>query len=701
MSSVQFIFGIHNHQPVGNFDFVFEEAYQKSYKPFIDVYETFSHLSLSIHISGCLLEWLDGHHPEYLDRIAALVKTGNLEIISAGFYEPVLAVIPDRDKRGQIRKLNNYIRERFHYEPEGLWLTERVWEPHLCRSLVESDIRYITVDDFHFLSAGKARPELTGYFMTEEQGFPVGVFPISQQLRYTMPFKEPEETIAYLKSMATEDGNNVIVMADDGEKFGVWPSTYERCFTRDKWLERFFRALSDNRDWLKTTTFKDYFHNNRPKGRVYLPTVSYFEMSEWTLPAEKGERFSQLIHSLEKEGNIEKLRPFLRGGTWRNFQSLYEESNWMQKRVVQTSNRLEAYSRAAETSGSLAEIRDDLWRAQCNCAYWHGVFGGLYLPHLRHAIYHHLLKAEAGLDNLTKPLVGVVFDIDLDGGNEYIMQSDILKIIVAESGGVIRELDYLPANFNLTNTMRRYAESYHAKVKQAQTESKSDGSIHDITLAKELGLENYLQVDETPRAMLVDHFLEAGTSLESMSRQIPEKGDFYTRYFSGKNGNEIKLFTVGKAFKQTVEISKSIRLTGGTVYININVSNRSDAVLKGIYGSELNFSLLGGHTPDRYYQINGTQPENAYLDVCASDSDVKSISVVNEWDQFEALVKFREETAIWRYPVFTVSMSESGFEKVYQSSVITPYWNLNLAPDETKKMEFVIKVGQWKKNTKK
>jgi len=695
VSSVQFIFGIHNHQPVGNFDFVFEEAYQKSYKPFIDVYEKFPHLALSLHTSGCLLEWLEDHHPEYLDRIAGLVKNGNLEIISAGFYEPVLAVIPDRDKHGQIRKLNKFIQERFDYKPEGLWLTERVWEPHLCRSLAESDIRYITVDDFHFLSAGKARDELTGYFMTEEQGFPVGVFPISQQLRYAMPFKEPEETIAYLKSMATEEGDNVIVMADDGEKFGVWPGTYERCFTKEKWLERFFQALSDNQNWLKTTTFKKYFQHNRPKGRVYLPTVSYFEMSEWTLPAEKGERFSQLIRSVESSGDIEKLRPFLRGGTWRNFQSLYDESNWMQKRMVQVSNRLEAYTVEEGASNSVDEIRDDLWRAQCNCAYWHGVFGGLYLPHLRHAIYYHLLNAEKGLDTLTKPLVGAVSDIDLDGGNEYVMQSDTIKLIVSESGGVIREFDYLPANFNLTNTMRRYAESYHAKVKQAQTESNGDGSIHDNTTAKESGLEKYLQVDETPRTMLVDHFLDAGTSLESMASQIPEKGNFHKQYFTGKNGNDIALFATGKAFNQSVEISKNIKLVGDTVGITITIKNCSDAVLNGIYGSELNFSLLGGHTPDRYYRINGNRPENAFLDAIASEKMVESISVVNEWDKFEATVKFNDALTVWRYPVFTVSMSESGFEKVYQSSVITPHWNINLAPKEAITMEFEIKVGSW------
>jgi len=424
-------------------------------------------------------------------------------------------------------------------------------------------------------------------------------------------------------------------------------------------------------------------------------------MSEWTLPAEKGERFSQLIHSLEHNGDIEKLRPFLRGGTWRNFQSLYDESNWMQKRMVQASNRLEACLMEEGTSDQLAEIRDDLWRAQCNCAYWHGVFGGLYLPHLRHAIYHHLLKTEIGMDRLTKPQVGAVMDIDLDGGKEFILQSETLKLIVSESGGIIRELDYLPAKFNLVNTMRRYAESYHAKVKKAKAPSNNGGSIHDLVLAKEDGLEKFLQVDSTPRAILVDHFLSLSTTLEEIQKNIPEQGNLYKTFFQGENGNDIRLSADGNAFHQAISVLKQITLKEDTVSVEIKLENRSSDTLAGVYANELNFSLLGGHAPDRYYVMNDQKPEDAFLDTAAENHDISSIGIVNEWDQFKTTVFFEMPTAVWRYPVFTVSMSEAGFEKVYQSSVITPHWQLNLAPKESMTIGMKIKVEEWNKNTTK
>jgi len=221
VKSVNFIFGIHNHQPVGNFDFVLEDAYRQSYLPFMEIIAEFPRVSITFHFSGCLLEWLEAHHPEYLDQVAQLVARGNVEIISGGFFEPVLAMIPDDDKVGQIRMLNDYIKRRFHYDATGLWLTERVWEPHLAKPIAEAGIKYITVDDYHFLSNGKSAEELTGYFLTEEQGQTLGIFPISQKLRYAIPFQEPQVTLDHLAQYATDDGGNCIVMADDGEKFGV------------------------------------------------------------------------------------------------------------------------------------------------------------------------------------------------------------------------------------------------------------------------------------------------------------------------------------------------------------------------------------------------------------------------------------------------------------------------------------------------
>ena len=70
---IRFVLALHNHQPVGNFDHVFEQAYEDSYRPFLDVFDRYPSLKIALHTSGSLMEWLDGHHPEYVDRLAELV----------------------------------------------------------------------------------------------------------------------------------------------------------------------------------------------------------------------------------------------------------------------------------------------------------------------------------------------------------------------------------------------------------------------------------------------------------------------------------------------------------------------------------------------------------------------------------------------------------------------------------------------------
>lgn len=692
MKTVQFIFGIHLHQPVGNFDWVFEDAYQKSYKSFIDTYKKYPDISLVIHVSGPLLEWLEENHPEYLDELAGLVSSRNIEILSAGFYEPILAVIPDHDKIGQIKKLNKYIKRRFNYNPEGIWLTERVWEPYLAKPINDANINYLAVDDYHFLAAGKQINELTGYFTTDEQDSRLAIFPISQKLRYNIPFQEPSETIKYLKSIATESGDNAIVMADDAEKFGVWPGTYDTCFGDNKWLDRFFTAIDENKEWLKTTTFSEYYNSNKPRGRIYLPTVSYFEMNEWTLPAKEGEHFSDLIHNFEKSGEIEKNRQFLRGGMWRNFQNIYDESNWMQKRVSDLSFIYEQFKKKlTKKESKLAQ--EHIWKAQCNCAYWHGVFGGLYLPHLRHGIYQNLIAADNIISKVLPQFTGT-FDLDNDGFGEVDLVSRDIKIITSTKGACIREFDILNKNFNILNTMHQSPESYHRNLSKATIDKVTGGSIHDNVVAKESNLDKILNVDKYPRYSLIDHFYPNNVSLRSVQRGSSEKGGFADLEFDVKKTTNIKFKGFGKAYDSELEITKTLSLDENELNVKIIVKNLSEKAINGIYGSELNFSLLGGNSEDRYYLVDGKKPTKYHLDSEKIESSVNSIKIVNEHDNFSINTKFKQPTRLWRFPVFTVSGSEAGMEKVYQSSVLIPNWKLNLEPNEKVKMGFNIIIEE-------
>src|SRR3989339_342113 len=217
---VDLLLAVHCHQPVGNLDQVIEEAYQRSYLPFIETLREHPRIKFAAHYSGVLLEWFEARHPEFLGLLKDLVRKGQLELLTGGHYEPILSLIPDDDKLGQIKMLNDYLKGKFGSAPRGMWLAERVWEPHLPRVLAQSGVEYTLLDDSHFIAAGLEKEKLGGYYLTEESGEMLRIFPISRYLRHAIPFKKPDEVIDHLRQLSA-GGQGLAVIADDGEKFGL------------------------------------------------------------------------------------------------------------------------------------------------------------------------------------------------------------------------------------------------------------------------------------------------------------------------------------------------------------------------------------------------------------------------------------------------------------------------------------------------
>ena len=160
---IRLVLALHNHQPVGNFDHVFQQAYDDSYRPFLDVFSRYRSLKMSLHVSGSLMEWLAAHQPEYLDRLAEMVEQGQIEILGGAYFEPILAMIPSRDRIGQIRSYTRWLQNRLGATVRGLWVPERVWEQSFTRDLVDAGIEYTVLDDFHFKCAGLDESQLTGH----------------------------------------------------------------------------------------------------------------------------------------------------------------------------------------------------------------------------------------------------------------------------------------------------------------------------------------------------------------------------------------------------------------------------------------------------------------------------------------------------------------------------------------------------------
>ncbi len=694
MTPLRLVLALHNHQPVGNFDGVIEAAYQDSYSPFLEVLDDYPDLPISLHTSGSLLEWLVDHRPEYIDRVREFVARGQIEILGGPFYEPILASIPRRDRIGQIRAYSHHLEQTFGQPVRGMWVPERVWEQTFTGDITDAGIEYTIVDDFHFRGAGLSEDRLHGYYLTEDEGRLLKIFPGSERLRYTIPFQDPRATIDYLREIHHQMPNAIVAFGDDGEKFGTWPGTKEHVY-RDGWLRRFLDTLMENRDWLNVTTLADAVDNVCPLGRVYLPDSSYREMTEWALPTEQQIVYHDLVHHKEHDPDWDQLRQFVRAGFWRNFLVKYSESNEMYCRGREISDRLQRLSQAngAQLRPELLhQARTELYRGQCNCPYWHGAFGGLYLPHLRNAIYRHLIAA----DNAIEALAGregrwvhiEADDFNLDARKEVRISGDRLVAYVAPArGGHLYELDIRNTRLNLLATLNRRPEPYHQKVRDAagqQGHGESGGavSIHDLVHFKQPDLDQKLDYDNWPRKSLVDHFLGSGTTLEQFMQGHGEIGNFLTGVYEARLRRsdrrvEAILTRVGQAGEHRPSVTKTVALdasAGGLLEVHYQLDNLppGEAVR---FGVEFNFAGMAAGADDRYfYGSDGGQL--GQLQTVQSLDGLERIGLVDEWLGVDVSLDLSSPATIWTFPIQTVSQSEGGFELVHQSSVVMPHWEI-------------------------
>jgi len=698
---------IHNHQPVGNFGWVFAEVYRQAYLPMLEALERHPGVRLSLHYSGALLEWLRAKHPEFIDRLAALAARDQVEILGGGYYEPVLASLPERDRIGQLRRMAQELEALFGRRPRGAWLAERVWEPDLPTSLAAAGYDWTILDDAHFRAAAIPEEDLWGPYTTEDQGRLLTVFGTEQGLRYRIPFRDVEDVIGYLRRHATADGGRVGMMGDDGEKFGSWPTTWQHCWGEGRWVGRFFEALEANASWLTTSTPSAWLSAHRPIGRVYIPTGSYAEMGEWALPANESRTFSSVLHDAREAGRPEAR--WLRGAFWRNFQVKYREINDLHKQMLRTSDKVDLM-----TAGPIRDLAlDHLYRGQSNDCYWHGLFGGIYISHMRLATYEHLIAAEDPADADAGELrTAELRDLDMDGGDDVRLAGPGQVVTIdLTSGAGIGGWDVRAVRHALTAVLRRRPEAYHQTLRDhearlAAASAKSDGggsavpaSIHDVVATREEGLADRLHYDPYERRSGLVRLLMPGTTPASWATgEATELGDAVDGAFGVEllEPNRLVVARLGSVRTPrgpaSFRIAKEIILGGDrrtpTLDVTVTIENRSDWTVEALLGLEWTLTMLGGGgNPSAWWEVDGARTTH---DSGGRATAVPTLSQGNDYVGIAVTTTVSSPAGAWWAPVETVSNSEGGFERSYQGSGLLLSWPLALAPGAT----FSVTVAQ-------
>ncbi len=631
---VGFVFGLHLHQPVGNFDEVFRSHTDDVYLPFLRRMADHDLLPLTLHVSGPLLQWLEREGHELLDVIGELAAADSLDVLLSGLYEPVLPALSRPERVEQIGWMREWVERRFGVEAAGLWLTERVWEPDLVVDLVDAGIRYAFVDDRHFLVAGHEPHTLHQPHRTESGGRTMALLPIDERLRYLVPFRPVAELERYLRGLRAED-RALAILADDGEKFGGWPGTAEWVWGSG-WIEDFVRTMGGliEDGVVEMVRASDAVERVPAAGPSYLPSASYSEMEGWSLPPASAVALEQVEEALGHTGAAHVASRFVRGGHWRNFMAIYAESGRMHRKAARLAGLCAERDAGPEASHALG-------RARCNDAYWHGVFGGLYLRHLREAIWANLAEAE-GLLRAGEGLDGEM--LRGPAGDELWVHSGAFSAMIdLTRGGAVTELVDFAARRNLADVLTRRWESYHraGSHETAHGTAHEDGthaadadgmpSIH--ALEERLGFEELPPYDLEDRALTVDRVLHGGLSSEAYAAADYDPLRSWARE------------------RPDVAVSRG----------------------EGRFGVGLSFDGLGGLTKEIVFEEDGTLEITYRWDAADFPPDAwfaPELSLSHDVD----LVLDPEPAELQRYEIRTMSKSEQGPESSVQGVSLTPLW---------------------------
>jgi alpha-amylase len=670
---MKFIFCLHYHQPEGTPARELDDAYARAYWPVLQTIAQHPGVRVVLHHSGCLMENCIARKPEYLTLLEELVQRGQVEILGSAIYEPILPAIPERDRVEQIRAYSDLLEDTFGVRPRGAWLAERVWEPSLPRSLARAGIEYVPLDDGHFFGVGVSDRRLYDSFLTEEEAMPLRVFPVPSALRRMIPFAEPEEVIAALVKRQGA-GARAAVFADDGEKLGAWPGTYESVQGK-RWLSRFFSILEQERDRIQTATFAEYVDAFGAASAVYLPASAHSDMLEWSLPPVARRRHQELRSRLHREG--EGNERFLGAGFWRNFLIRYPEANWMHKRGLDLSRRLLRMQESGGDPDQVWAARRHIWKSQCHTAYWHGVSGGVYLPHLRGAVYGNQLAAWRILDRLEHgdgPFLRFEQrDIDLDGEEEVCLENRELALIIDPSdGGSVVSLDLKSSGVNLLDAVARREESYHRSLRDGRRGAGPRRGA-DRDRGKEGNEILPYDYDAYPLQSLREHVLRGDAGLRTVREQRsllapPARLPMEWRREEG----------------EALCLSGQFRSNGSTLRVERRISLDPKV---GEFSVTRSLRFLDAPPADRLafateWTIGArpTRVQSRYLahvfvgrSVFATEEDVSELGtfdVVDEDSGFRVVFVVEPACRMLRYPIETVTPSEYGPVRTLQGTRI-------------------------------
>jgi hypothetical protein len=373
----------------------------------------------------------------------------------------------------------------------------------------------------------------------------------------------------------------------------------------------------------------------------------------------------------------------------------------MHKKMFYVRNKIEEASSLNCRKNLLAEAQRELYAAQCNDAYWHGVFGGVYLPNLRQAVYSNLIRAEILVEDALEEKMGaqetvkvVERDFDHDGQVELLLEGKWLNIYIKpDEGGNVFELDFKGESIahNFAGTLTRRPEQYHLKWEQKPTvDWHRKTLLRDHLLREELNLNDFVKME---------HMFDQGDfTIEKFTHQIIQNEKEAT----------VKLSRIGHDWSRSAEnklqITKAITLplNSPKLTISYEVKNLSSKILNLRFAPESTLipPVFFEYTPtleelENYpCTINGkkTLETNILAEVVAEGT--KNFSLTEKTKNLTVQIGWDQPSELWIAPLKAWAQTEKMPVAIYEGTTIMPIFNLELAPKDAQTVNMELRFTE-------
>jgi alpha-amylase len=160
-----------------------------------------------------------------------------------------------------------------------------------------------------------------------------------------------------------------------------------------------------------------------------------------------------------------------------------------------------------------------------------------------------------------------------------------------------------------------------------------------------------------------------------------ERGDFVAgtylaRLLRDRGSVSLVMERPGIADGHAIQIRKSVSVAAGSS--ELVVDYLLDGIPNGVcfhFAVEMNFAAMAGHANDRYYS-DSSGNRLGMLDSRLDLAHSVGIRLTDEWLDLRVSLSWSQSGGLWCFPIQTVSQSEGGIERVYQSSAILPHWHV-------------------------